>query len=304
MGFLYLLESIRNPVLDTLMSLVTRLGEETAFLVLALVIFWCVDKKKGYYIMAVGFVGTVTSQFMKLLCRIPRPWVLDPEFTIVESAREAATGYSFPSGHSQSAVGTFGGLAATAKQRWLKITGIAIAVLVPLSRMYLGVHTPADVLVGSAISLVLLFALYPVIFKAGHRGMCILIPVMLALAIGQLLFVELYPFPADIDSHNLESGIKNAYTLLGCLLGVCVVYFADHKWVNFTTEGVWWAQIIKAIVGLLLVLAVKEGLKGPLDALFAGHMAARAVRYFLVVATAGLVWPLSFRWFSTLGKEK
>jgi membrane-associated phospholipid phosphatase len=304
MGFLYLLESIRNPVLDTVMSLVTRLGEETAFLVLALIVFWCVDKKKGYYIMTVGFIGTVASQFMKLMCRVPRPWVLDPEFTIVESAREAATGYSFPSGHSQSAVGTFGGLAATAKERWLRIAGIAIAVLVPLSRMYLGVHTPADVLVGSAISLVLLLAVYPVIFRAGHKGMKVLLPAMLALAIGQLLFVELYPFPADTDVHNLTSGVKNAYTLLGCVLGVCVVYFADHKWVNFPTEGTFGAQFAKVIVGLLLVLAVKEGLKTPLDALFAGHMAARAVRYFLVVVMAGLVWPLTFRWFSKRGKEK
>lgn len=304
MGFLYLLESIRNPVLDTLMSLVTRLGEETAFLVLALIVFWCVDKKKGYYIMTVGFVGTVASQFMKLLCRVPRPWVLDPEFTIVESAREAATGYSFPSGHSQSAVGTFGGLAVTAKERWLRIVGIAIAVLVPLSRMYLGVHTPADVLVGSAISLALLLAVYPVIFRAGHKGMKVLLPAMLALAVGQLLFVELYPFPADTDVHNLTSGVKNAYTLLGCVLGVCVVYFADRKWVNFPTEATFWAQFVKVIVGLLLVLAVKEGLKTPLDALFAGYMAARAVRYFLVVVMAGLVWPLSFRWFSKQGKEK
>ena len=304
MDFLYLLESIRNPVLDTLMSIVTRLGEETAFLVLALIVFWCVDKKKGYYIMTVGFIGTVASQFMKLLCRIPRPWVLDPEFTIVESAREAATGYSFPSGHSQSAVGTFGGLAVRAKERWLQIAGIAIAVLVPLSRMYLGVHTPADVLVGSAISLVLLLALYPVIFKAGHKGMAILIPVMVAIAVAQLLFVELYSFPADVDAHNLESGVKNAYTLLGCVLGVCVVYFADYKWVKFSTEGTFWAQFAKVILGLLVVLAVKEGLKSPLDLLFAGHMAARAVRYFLVVVVAGLAWPMTFRWFAKLGKEK
>ncbi len=304
MDFLYLLESIRNPVLDTAMSLITRLGEETAFLVLALIIFWCVDKKKGYYIMSVGFVGTVTSQFMKLLCRIPRPWVLDPEFTIVESAREAATGYSFPSGHSQSSVGTFGGLAATAKQRWLRITGIAICVLVPLSRMYLCVHTPADVLVGAAISLVLLFALYPVIFKAGHKGMKILIPAMLALAIGQLLFVELFPFPEDVDAHNLTSGVKNAYTLLGCLIGVAVVYVVDYKWLHFPTEGIWWAQIIKAVVGLLLVLAAKEGTKPVLNAFLDENTVARAIRYFLVVVTAGLVWPLSFRWFAGLGKEK
>lgn len=304
MDFLYLLEKIRVPFLDEVMLLVTRLGEETAFLVLALIFFWCVDKKKGYYLMAVGFVGTVTSQFMKLLCRVPRPWVLDPEFTIVEQAREAAAGYSFPSGHSQSAVGTFGSVAASMKQRWVKIAAIVFAVLVPFSRMYLGVHTPADVLVGSGISLVLVFALHPVIFKGGDKAMKILIAVMLAMAVGQLAFVELYPFPADTDVHNLESGIKNAYTLIGCLAGVAVVYFVDSKCLNFRTDGVWWAQILKVVGGLAVVLLVKEGMRTPLDWLFAGHMAARAVRYFLVVTVAGMAWPLSFGWFARLGKEK
>ena len=304
MDFLYLLEKIRIPILDEIMLLITRLGEETAFLVLALIFFWCVDKKKGYYIMAVGFVGTVTSQFMKLLCRVPRPWVLDENFTIVEKAREAASGYSFPSGHSQSAVGTFGSIAVSMKQRWLKVAAITLAVLVPFSRMYLGVHTPADVLVGSGISLVLVFALHPVIFKGGDKGMKILIAVMLAMAVGQLAFVELYPFPTDTDAHNLESGIKNAYTLIGCLIGVSVVYLVDSKWLDFQSKATWWAQILKVVLGLGIVLLVKEGMRAPLDGLFAGHMAARTVRYFLVVAVAGLVWPLSFRWFASLGKEK
>ena len=304
MGFLYLLEKIRVPLLDEIMLLVTRLGEETAFLVLALIFFWCMDKKKGYYIMSVGFIGTVTSQFMKLLCRVPRPWVLDENFTIVERAREAASGYSFPSGHSQSAVGTFGSIAASMKQRWVKIIGIVFAVLVPLSRMYLGVHTPADVLVGSAISLILVFALYPVIFKGGDKAMKILIGIMLAMAVGQLAFVELYPFPADTDVHNLQSGVKNAYTLIGCLIGVAVVYFVDSKWLDFKTDAIWWAQILKVVGGLVAVLLVKEGLKAPLDALFAGHMVARSVRYFLIVTVAGIVWPLSFKWFAGLGKGK
>ena len=131
MEFLYFLQSIRNPVLDAIMLAVTKLGEETAFLVLALIIFWCVDKRKGYYIMSVGFIGTITSQFVKLACRIPRPWVLDKNFTVVGDAKDAATGYSFPSGHSQSAVGTLGGIAATSETKWLNILCIVLAVLVP-----------------------------------------------------------------------------------------------------------------------------------------------------------------------------
>ena len=105
MRLLYWFEQIRNPVMDQFMLLITHLGEETAFLVIALILFWCVDKYIGYYTLSVGFVGTLANQFLKLWFRIPRPWVQDPNFTILEQAREAASGYSFPSGHTQSAVG-------------------------------------------------------------------------------------------------------------------------------------------------------------------------------------------------------
>lgn len=90
MTVLYWLEGLRNPVLDALFSLITRLGEETVFLLLAVTIFWCVDKRRGYYLLFVGFFGTVVSQTLKLAFRIPRPWVRDPAFTIVESARAQA----------------------------------------------------------------------------------------------------------------------------------------------------------------------------------------------------------------------
>ena len=92
MQFLHWLESIRTPFGDTFFSAVTHLGEETFFMVVAIVAFWCLSKYKGYYLLVVGFFGTILNQFLKLLCRIPRPWVRDPDFTIVESARAEADG--------------------------------------------------------------------------------------------------------------------------------------------------------------------------------------------------------------------
>ena len=68
-------------------------------------------------------------------------------------------------------------------------------------------------------------------------------------------------------------------------------------------NAIWWAQILKVVVGLALVLAVKEGARIPLEAIFGGHMIARGVRYFLIVIMAGVVWPMSFRWFAALGKK-
>ena len=149
MQVLYALESVRTPFFDTVMSVITRLGEETVFMVVALFVFWCVSKRHGYYLLAVGFAGTVLNQFLKLLCRIPRPWVLDSNFTIVESARAQATGYSFPSGHAQNAVGTFGGIARFARRKWVRVTAIVIAVMIALSVGYLlfvsRYRFPADV---------------------------------------------------------------------------------------------------------------------------------------------------------------
>lgn len=304
MEFLYLLERIRIPVLNEFMLLITQLGEETAFLVVALVLFWCVDKYKGYYVLSVGFLGTLANQFMKLWFRIPRPWVLDEKFTILEQAREAASGYSFPSGHTQSAVGTFGSVAYTTKNKWVRIFAALIAVLVPFSRMYIGVHTPLDVGVAVLIALILILVLRPVVFGRNGKNMPFVLAGMSVLAVAYLCYVEFYPFPVDIDAHNLESGIENAYTLLGALIGFCVVYIVDEKWLNFSVKAVWWAQVLKVLFGLVLVLIVKSGLKAPLNILF-GESVGRAVRYFAIVIVAGIVWPLSFRLFGKLKtKEK
>ena len=301
MAFLYLLEKIRLPGLNEFMLLVTRLGEETAFLVLALIMFWCVDKRRGYFVMAVGFMGTMVNQLLKCLCAVPRPWVLDPEFTILEQAREAASGYSFPSGHTSTAVGTFGSIAATEQRRWLLVVCIVLAVLVGFSRMYVGVHTPYDVLVGAACALLLVICFKPIVMGKSEKAMYVLMGILMATGIGFLLYVELHRFPADFDAHNLTSATKNAYTMIGCLVGMLVVYFSEKKWVNFSTEGTWWIQLIKVALGLGLVLVVKAGLKAPLNLLF-GELPGRAVRYFLIVLVAGLLWPMTFQFWNKLRK--
>lgn len=300
MELLYFFEKIRLPGLNELMLAVTTLGEETAFLVIALVLFWCVNKYQGYYILSVGFVGTIANQFMKLWFRIPRPWVLDENFTILEQARDAATGYSFPSGHTQSAVGTFGGVALSTKNKAVRIAAVILAVLVPVSRMYIGVHTPLDVGVSVVLALALVFLIRPIVLRHTHTKMALLFAAMICLGIAYLVFVEVYSFPADIDPRNYESGLESAYTLLGALLGIAVVYIADEMWLHFSTNAIWWAQILKVFCGLALVLVVKTGTKEILNGIF-GDLAGRAVRYFLVVVVAGVVWPLTFQWFSKLG---
>ena len=295
MGILYFFESIRSPVLDQIMSLITHLGEEAVFLVAALLIFWCVDKNRGYYLMAVGFVGTILNQFLKLVFRIPRPWVRDPNFTIVESARAAATGYSFPSGHTQNVVGTFAAISITTRHNWLRAAAWIPVILVPISRMYLGVHTPLDVGVSFVLALVLVFLLRPLFADAERNPgrLYVILLVMAAVAGAYVIFVEFFPFPADIDPENYREGVKNAYSLLGAVLGVNVAHFIDDRFLRFEI-----GQALKLILGFVLVLGVKEGLKPLLAALFSGHLAANGVRYFAVVLVAGSLWPACFPLFS------
>lgn len=303
MEFLKFLEGLRTPVGDVFFSAITHLGEETIFILAGLLFFWCINKKQGYYMLAIGFVGTVINQFLKLVFRIPRPWVRDPEFTIVESARAEATGYSFPSGHTQSGVGVFGGIARLYQKKAVRILCIAVCVLVPLSRMYLGVHTPMDVGVSAVTALVLIFGMYPVVNWAlsEKKHMRLFLGVMTGMAAAFLLFVCLYRFPADVDTENLSHGVKNAYKILGCILGLWIAYEVDEAHTHFETKAVWWAQILKLVLGLIPLLAIKAGLKAPLYALFGGSYVADGVRYFLITGFAGAVWPLTFGWFAKMG---
>ena len=309
MKFLYFLESIRNPVLDFIFSLITLCGEETVFMAIGMIVFWCINKYKGYFLLCIGFVGTVINQFLKILCRVPRPWIKDPNFTIVESAREAATGYSFPSGHTQTSVGLFGGIARATKIRALRIGMIVLAALVALSRMYLGVHTPADVLVSVGVALILIFVGYPLFRKAEEspRVMYAILGSFTALLVAYVLFVMLHQFPAEVyfdDAlHNLESARKNGFTLLGCAVGLLVTYTVDLKWTHFDTKAVWWAQILKVAGGLGLVVAVKALAKSPLEAIFVNEFVARSVRYFLMVVVGGVLWPMTFKFFAKLGRK-
>ena len=292
------------PWLNELMLLITHLGEETAFLVIALIVFWCVDKYQGYYVLGVGLFGNMANQFLKIVCRVPRPWVRDPNFKPLEDAIAEADGYSFPSGHSQTAVGYLGCIAATQKNRIIRTVCIAFMILAPFSRMYVGVHTPADVLVGSAMALVMVFAFRPLMLRGNKKHIHATFMILTMLSICYVLFVELYPFPADVDAEDYASALKNGYTFLGCFTGIVVVFIVDEDKLHFRTDAIWWAQILKAVLGLVVVLIVKEGTKPVLDALFAGRMIARAVRYFLIVVVAGIVWPLTFPWFAKLGKKE
>ena len=158
-----------------------------------------------------------------------------------------------------------------------------LIALTAFSRMYVGVHTPLDVGVSLIVGTVLVFAIYP-FFRDMDRSpkkVYIIFGIFIVMAAAFVVFVELYDFPADIDTDNYASGLKNAYMILFCSAGLLLTFHVDTKYVRFPTQAVWWAQIIKVVAGLGILLALKAVLKAPLLALFGGHSAAHGVRYFI-----------------------
>lgn len=311
MAFLKALESIRFPFLDRVMQAFTFLGEETVFMVLALILFWCFDKWKGYYLLSASFLGTILSQSLKLICRVPRPWVKDPGFTVVESAKAGATGYSFPSGHTQGATCSFGGIARMTKRTWLRWAMAGLIVLIGFSRMYLGAHYPSDVGVGLLVGLAVVLILYPILQRAKDnvRVMYGFLGVMLLLSLGYLLFVRFVKFPADayeIDvntkTSNYVNALKNAWSLLGSLLGMIAAFTVDQK-TKFSEQAPLPGQICKVVLGLAILFGIRVGLKS-LFGMISDALFWDALRYFAMVFFVGGVWPLSFPFWAKLGAKK
>ncbi|MBE6470154.1 MAG: phosphatase PAP2 family protein [Coriobacteriaceae bacterium] len=305
MDFLYVLEGLRMEPVTSIMSALTYLGTQYVFVAIGLIMLWCISKRQAYYLFAVSLLGTIANQWLKLLFCIPRPWVLDSSFSIVESAREMAAGYSFPSGHTQAAVGTFAAIAIANKRRWLRVACVIVIALVPFSRMYLGVHTPLDVGVAFACAIAVAFALWPC-FKDEQRFTACTPFVLggaITLCIAFTVWVNVNPFPADVDAENLAEGMKNAWQLLGLALGLAVSYYVDQRFLHFEVKAPLPGQILKCVLGIALFAAIYFGLKPLLAALFGAVWWPYAIRTFLAVLFVGCLWPLTFPFFARIGAK-
>ena len=310
MELLRILEGIRTPILDAVMGAVTYLGDEYVYLAAVMVLLWCVDKKWGYRLYVFGMIGTTLNQLLKAVFLVPRPWVVDPKFTIVESAREGANGYSFPSGHTQSATVLFLTLEERVNEKRHKKRNFSIYLLLILltafSRMYLGVHTPLDVGVSLIIGVVSVIALIPMMKEAEKStgGMAAAMALVVAFAIAFLAYV-LNTVPGEMNIAEFdEHALKNAYTIVGTTAGMMAAWFIDVKWVKYETKASRFVQAVKLILGFAVVLGIQNGLKAPLYSIFDGHYAADAVRYFLIALVGAGLWPMTFKHLSRLGAKK
>ena len=306
MGFLRLLEPLRTPFWDSIMGFVTTFGEETVLMIAGMALLWCLDKKWGFRLLFIGLIGNTLNQLLKAVFLIPRPWVLDKNFTIVESAREAATGYSFPSGHTQTVTAVFGTIGLwQRKRKWVVICAAVAILLTGFSRMYLGVHTPLDVgvsLVTGMLTLLLLARLFDRL-ENNRRGKLIFGGCAAVFAVILLCYLYFAPVRdanvAEFDAH----GLKSAWTLIGTMCGLMLAWWVDDKYTHFDTKAVWWAQILKLALGLGIIMAVRVGLKGLLAAVFGSRPFTDGIRYFIMATAGGVLWPLTFKFWGKLGRK-
>lgn len=279
------------PFLDTLIQLITRLGEELIIFAVICIFYWCISKGFAYRLGFTFFASGILVQGLKITCRIPRPWVIDPTFKPVDTAIEAATGYSFPSGHTQSATALYGTIALVAKKTWVKIVALLAVVGVAFSRLYLGVHTYFDV----GVSLVLTFAVALTVcsFYDAITDPKNVIKVSVGLAILSVMLAS-YCFLLYKIGYCDPGQVDGCFKTGGAGLGFAIGYFIERRYVGFDPqEGSLPFQAIKFVIGVLGALFFKSVLKMILPELFIFDF----IRYFLTIFWVVALSPFLFTLF-------
>jgi membrane-associated phospholipid phosphatase len=291
----------------------TFLGNEMFFLLLLPFVYWCLDRRTGARLTVLFLLSAYFNGLAKLIFDLPRPIDvaadrLAPLFPQgIEAAREAydATSTGFPSGHTQNAVTVWGFLASRLypKERPRLIVGellrpvllagaALLIVLVPLSRVYLGVHYPHD-LVGGYILGALVLALYLWLQPqaeawladrslAQQLGVAAVLPLLLLLVAAR------------------EEGVVTASATL---LGMGVGFALERRWVGFEAspdqvERGGWRVAVRYAVGIAVMFVLYAGLKAAFAALDPATealvLALRFIRYTLMGIWGGLGGPWLF----------
>jgi membrane-associated phospholipid phosphatase len=139
----------------TPMQLFSQLGTGIFYLLVALALYWCVSAEAGLRVgLFMMFSGGINDG-LKVALHAPRPYWYSTDV----KALAAEASFGIPSGHAQHAVVAWSTLAAWIKQRWMWVTAIVLIVCISLSRLYLGVHFPTDVLAGWLVGILLVWCL-------------------------------------------------------------------------------------------------------------------------------------------------
>ncbi len=269
-----------SPALDLPFEAITNLGGLTAYLALLPLVYWCLDKPLGLRLCLFLPFSNYLNASLKAWFDTPRPFEYAPDRV---AALSGSSEPGLPSGHAQTSTAMWGYVALWARRRWLWRLAAAMIFLVGLSRVYLGVHFPTDVLAGWAIGLclVLLFWWLEPRLSAWLAERSLGFQMSLALGV-PLAMLGLRPAEQEAK-------------MVGVLLGISLGVIWERRWLNFAVDGTPREKVVRYGLGLASVGVIWVGFK----LLFPGgdqlvHRLWDALRYGLVGGWAALGAPWLF----------
>jgi len=303
------LQSIRTDLLDSFFKLVTLLGEELILIVLLGFIYWSVNKKIGEKIGFTVFISLTLNSILKLVIHRPRPFMVDS--SIENLKPESAGGYSFPSGHTQTAATSFFSLYYFLKKNWLLIVAIIITVLVAISRMYLGVHYLSDVVFGAILGILIAWLMSKYFDLIKHIDK--VYKVLLALSLLAVLVVVIVNYLGNMTENGLDAAqfyfdSEAVLKMLGTVAGFIIGVNFEKQHVNFENHRTLWKNLVRFGLGIAVILAVRYGAKALFGLIvdseelvvgeaFAGITAVMLdfVRYLLILFVGIGLYPKLFK---------
>lgn len=292
MTLLKLLEHLRSPIFNTLNMVFTVMGEGLFFLIILCLIFWCIDKKLAYRICFIYILAGLAVQTLKITLRIDRPFIKNPSLNPVEAAKKTATGYSFPSGHTQNVTSMFLTFAHISSSVAAKILCVIPIILVMFSRMYLGVHTPYDVfgsfIISAIITIITNYFFDNYSLHASHRKWVLVIFTFIT-GIVVAYAVYLNMIVADITAENMEDIFKACGAAFGFLIG----WYIETRRIKFNEKAATLPfQIMKFIMGIDILVGIKTMASYLLPMTGLSIFSSKFIEYALLTFFISAVYPI------------
>lgn len=301
---LLLLQQFRNGFGDIFagfLSKMTYLADSQTVLVIMAVIYWGFSKNFGTFLLMGWNANRLVNGFLKITACVYRPWIRDVRIIPYGNSIKTATGYSFPSGHSTNAASIYGGGLLWREFPWkLRILLGLFIILVPLSRLYLGVHTPQDVLCGTAFGLLTMWLTLKMMRKlATHPKMdwiVLCIGIILSIALAGYAAYKTYPVDYDKKGKLLVDGMKMAndtFKCVGWVSAFLIGWVLEKRLIRFSTDVPGVVKATRIVAGLLSYYAVWLILIPLIRRCLAGP-AATVVSCFLQMFFIVFFFPLIF----------
>jgi len=268
---------------------------------LPFVVFWGVDKRWGYIFLTNQWVGEVMNGFIKLTVCAYRPWIRSDLIEPAGDSKVAATGYSFPSGHTTVATIMYGTTFVWQKdkRRWLAVTCAVLLLLTGFSRNFLGVHTPQDVAVGFLASSIMIAIVLTVSRKVegNEKVVDILTLVGILATILVLIYIQVKPYPMEFTADGAllvdpQKMMNDTFKGCGAFMGFLIGSYVERHYIHYEIPVGAKNLPMMVCAGAALALAWKE-LFAPatIVLIFGGHWGNFIARCMMTLFAVWF-WPI------------